>query len=1605
MLSKFRQFWILLQKDAILLRRNRLWTFLEVVLPFLFLVLLVFVIYAISPGDQIPSQSARSFELFGGIDDTLELQNHRWCKQSKLKLAYVTKSKNPQRIQRIMENLGKRYIYDVNLTSIQFPNEEEMMKNLKMNLADYCAINDFVGGIVFDETRFEERRKVLKYRFFMRNYEGDQWNLNRNWIFPYGWENGTTENLYPIYLESGFLSLQHALESSFVDENPPNNFTRSMKPISFHAFDTPSHQQKLFATSTLYNLPAILPIVLFVNVLHITRQISAEISGVKPFLRALGLSTPWFYFTHIFVGFLKFSVVLVAMAQVLMNIQHLNRLLFIIVISLYGIGSLTFGALIASLFKTPNSGIKAIVIIWPIISALGVFISIDDSSEFLKCFYFSLNFNGAFYIAIHSILKVIYREKPYGFLNLFDSSSGFPLGFSILMMMFDIIWMFLLTLILDAVRNSEISFSWKREKKQAEVPLDVFLQGSNELDQARIGANAGISVKKLVKTWSNGEKGVDGMSFEAKMGQVSVLLGHNGAGKSTTFQSIAGIIKPSSGKISISGGKVGFCPQYNPLYDNLTIEEHLWLVNGLKGNRDSGRGFQEEMVGLLSDVKLYSKKYEISKNLSGGMKRKLCVCMALIGSSEVVLLDEPTAGMDPGARKDVQDLLEREKQNRTILLTTHYMDEAERLGDWILIMSHGKLVSSGTPKFLKQKYGTGYLLTVVLGQKGNKDRMRKVLEEICKFYIPESSCGDLHGQQLQIVLTESWKNQFPNLFKAIEAIQENDFGNAVFSGMPVYLLNELITLDMTSFGLSLNTLEQVFITIGEKVEEIITSRKNMSIKEVHENSQSSEKYKRLMESHEYQQASGFHLITSQITAIFRKKYLYLRRKWAHLIGQIVLPIIIFAILGTLETYKMGGTESSRSLSLDLLTPTSFIVDQYGEKFAEALTLQKKSGFEEIKFDGDVTKFMIETYGMLPAVGFGFGIEEDDFEHPVIYYNSRNIHILPALVSLINTAKYYPNQEDVTIEARIHLFSLGHRALAVGSASVAASFLIILILAILISSFVMFQIEERVSRFAHQQFLSGISPITFYGASLLFDFLMFSGVCLIFIAMFIYWNWMEKHLLTVLLFWMLYFFSCIPTVYSLSLLLQSPSKANVFLVIWQIISPGIVGIIVLIKTQITHSEDNSTLLDVCSFFFPSFAFGRAILRLNENVMLSNQELMSWDNLGKLAMFMGGFSMVTLMCFVGLQSRAIRKFIAKTFVRKQVSKSTHLEAIGLPKCVKIHEEVTKARTANVTDYAMIIKDLTKQYGKSAVVDNLCLTVEKGECFGLLGINGAGKTSTFNILTGEGFATSGEARIGGIDVADRIQIGYCPQFDALLLDLTGREVLEILGQMHGFLNYRDKANIILDCVGMQKQSNKLCRYYSGGQKRKISIGIALLSTNSNSMIILDEPTAGIDPKARREIWELLIWSRQQQNDGNSAIMLTSHSMDECEALCSRIAVLNQGKLIAIGTSQELKSLYGNNYTMTLTLNDSKDRENIVNAIKNQIPGAILRTPESNKTLNIVWLIPKNLEDKWSDKFEMVQNLARQLNVKDYILAQSSLEETFLRLAGVNQENLVDV
>lgn len=204
---------------------------------------------------------------------------------------------------------------------------------------------------------------------------------------------------------------------------------------------------------------------------------------------------------------------------------------------------------------------------------------------------------------------------------------------------------------------------------------------------------------------------VDKLTMTAARGEILALLGANGSGKSTTLDSIAGITRLTSGKITIDGtGGLGIAPQKNVMWDELTVEEHIHIFNRLKA--PDNRASKEEISDLVNSVDLAPKIKALSKTLSGGQKRKLQLGMMLTGGSSVCCVDEVSSGIDPLSRRKIWDILLAERGRRTIILTTHFLDEADLLADSIVILSKGTLRASGSSVELKDRLGAGYRIHV-----------------------------------------------------------------------------------------------------------------------------------------------------------------------------------------------------------------------------------------------------------------------------------------------------------------------------------------------------------------------------------------------------------------------------------------------------------------------------------------------------------------------------------------------------------------------------------------------------------------------------------------------------------------------------------------------------------------------------------------------------------------------------------------------------------------------------------------------------------------------------------------------------------------------------
>jgi ABC-2 type transport system ATP-binding protein len=233
-----------------------------------------------------------------------------------------------------------------------------------------------------------------------------------------------------------------------------------------------------------------------------------------------------------------------------------------------------------------------------------------------------------------------------------------------------------------------------------------------------------LKAESLVKKYDD-VLAVDNISFEVYRGEIFGFLGPNGAGKTTTIKIMTGLLEPDDGCVTIdyedNGKSIGLCPQHIVIWENLTcLEQIIYMGQMYNMSLNEARKHGEE---LLESLGLYVIKDRLAKNLSGGMQRRLNIALALIHSPEILFLDEPQAGLDPQSRILVRDYIRSIKSKTTIVLTTHDMEEAEKLSDRICIIDKGKLLVSGTADEIKKISGSEDLIEVDITGEVHKEFM------------------------------------------------------------------------------------------------------------------------------------------------------------------------------------------------------------------------------------------------------------------------------------------------------------------------------------------------------------------------------------------------------------------------------------------------------------------------------------------------------------------------------------------------------------------------------------------------------------------------------------------------------------------------------------------------------------------------------------------------------------------------------------------------------------------------------------------------------------------------------------------------------------------
>uniref|UniRef100_A0A670YQ04 ATP-binding cassette sub-family A member 2 n=1 Tax=Pseudonaja textilis TaxID=8673 RepID=A0A670YQ04_PSETE len=640
----------------------------------------------------------------------------------------------------------------------------------------------------------------------------------------------------------------------------------------------------------------------------------------------------------------------------------------------------------------------------------------------------------------------------------------------------------------------------------------------------------------------------------------------------------------------------------------------------------------------------------------------------------------------------------------------------------------------------------------------------------------------------------------------------------------------------------------------------------------------------------------------------------------------------------------------------------------------------------------------------------------------VYYNNKGYHSMPTYLNALNNAILRANLPSSRGNPAAYGITLTNHPMNKTSASLSLDYLlqgtdvviaifIIVAMSFVPASFVVFLVAEKSTKAKHLQFVSGCDPVIYWLANYVWDMLNYlvpATCCIIILFVFDLPAYTSPtNFPAVLALFLLYGWSMTPIMYPASFWFEVPSSAYVFLIVINLFI-GITATVATFLLQLfEHDKDLkmvNSYLKSCFLIFPNYNLGHGLMEMAYNEYINEyyakigqfdkiKSPFEWDIVTRalVAMTVEGFVgfFITIMC----QYNFLRKPQRFPMSTKPIEDDVDVAA-----------ERQRVLRGDADNDMLKIENLTKVYksrriGRILAVDRLCVGVRPGECFGLLGVNGAGKTTTFKMLTGDETTTNGEAFINGHSILKELlqvqqSLGYCPQFDALFDELTAQEHLELYTRLRG-IPWKDEERVVkwaLKKLELAKCANKPASTFSGGNKRKLSTAIALIGYPS--FIFLDEPTTGMDPKARRFLWNLIL---DIIKTGRS-VVLTSHSMEECEALCTRLAIMVNGRLKCLGSIQHLKNRFGDGYMITVRTKSSLNVKEVAQFFSRNFPEAVLKERHHTK----VQYQLKSEHISLAQVFSKMEQVVDVLGIEDYSVSQTTLDNVFVNFAKKQSDNL---
>ncbi|XP_037610037.1 ATP-binding cassette sub-family A member 5 isoform X1 [Sebastes umbrosus] len=1450
------------------------------------------------------------------------------------------------------------------------------------------------------------------------------------------------------YWYSGFIRLQSLIDAAIIQMQTKRSVRSEMdlKVVMMGQPGSVEVQKFPHALISIYLVLAFTPFVTFLIV-----NVAAEKEHrLKDTMTMMGL-----YDTSFWLSWGLLYAALVTTMSILMSIIATYTALFpnsdffviFFLIFLYGISSIFFSFMLTPLFKKPKFASTVGSMLTVVFGCLSLFnVLMKDFPQPLVWLLCLLS-PSAFSIGIAQVVHLEAQGDGAVFSTL--ANGPHPLYVPMLMLVLDCILYLLLAIYLDQVLPGEFgmrrslvyflkpSYWSKRRKRYVEVSsvYETEVKGAPSGDEyesvepvsPEFRGKEAIRINNIQKVYKEKDNVVEalrGLTFDIYEGQITALLGHSGAGKSTLMNILCGICPPTHGSATIYGSPVaeiaeasemkqlvGICPQFNIIFDVLTVEEHLRIFAAIKGIPPSD--INAEVTKVLKDLDLEKIKTAQAKNLSGGQKRKLSVGIAILGDPKILLLDEPTAGMDPCSRHQVWSLLKSRRAGRVTVLSTHYMDEADILADRKAVISQGQLKCVGSSMYLKVKCGVGYHLRMSINEGCEAENITSLVNQ----HVPKAKLSRQHEAELTFTLPFEGMDTFSGLFSELDC-QPN--------------------LGIINYGVSMTTLEDVFLRLEAEAE---VDQADYSVfnreqaEDESDNASIDDTDQRLLTFSDSKSdvVSGHALWRQQFSTVAWLHMLNMRREKKAFIYTLALFLVFVATVLVLSVAT--GNIQIHSPDRQFLPIYLLKKNQEPWRYATSLLVQNSSGSDISDFihnlqSQDIKVDLMKQSDYMAAAPHSAAINvtgssKQGFRYSVAF-NSTTVHSLPMAVNILSNALL----RGLNGSGQIRTWTKPFDYQIPDATSYALVYIEAIILGMLAAGmpayFAMDHTRDREIKCRSTLRISGLVPSAYWcgqaAVDIPFYYLILSCMTMILFSFHTGNLLTSSNLTAVVLCTVGFGPAMILFTYVFSFGFHRVQSNRDF---FSVISMMVCVVSASLSFFFNDNPDlTRNLHNILCFFNPLYPLMGCLTCITKATFLPSpyEENFLWKNLliAVIAPYLQCILLLFLLRWLEMRygGRTVASLSSKS--KSRVEKNPE-EGLNEDEDVQMEKaRVKEALTCQSCEEkpAIVVSNLRKQYKgrregfslnkkRKVATKNISFCVRKGEVLGLLGPNGAGKSTIMHMLSGDTEPTAGQVLMGDYSTEFRQvdnpleHVGYCPQVNPLWPRITLQEHLEIYAAIKG-LRGQDVPGIIkrvVNALELKDHLNKQAKTLSAGIKRKLCFALSMIG--NHQIVLLDEPSSGMDPKSKQRMWRAIRAAFKNRQRG---AVLTTHYMEEAEAVCDRVAIVVSGQLRCIGSIQHLKGKYGRGYSLEVKLREELTGLQQVALLHKEIlrifPHAARQ--ESFATL-MVYKIPMEDVKSLSKSFSQLESAKQSFNFEEYNFSQSTLEQVFMEFAK-EQENEED-